>query len=506
MAKLLASHNAIVHNKFNGNSYLLGNDGVWQIVDHTNQCGNPEISHVWTAPDTQETKQPRYTASLTFPSIDKAIYSNGAGQFFILDTRNQPWSSLHCSNLLGAGRPFVVASSILSADENCLHIISHSIEHSDESQSKPCNAVEWLTLDAASFEPLRNRRYAFSGEIDHLDVTDSGMHFVGDDKRFTLTYDSNEPGPAEKPQDDPKDEPPKFFWMQGVEDIVIWLRLPININKREIKVTFKPSYMSILIRNERKLDGKLWGVIDSDSLTWTIDAGKKLLEVTMSKANTGLIWQRFLQDASLDGEEVNSPEMVTMILADEEDSNANSVPKAAYNTQELEECDGNDEKSRVYLHFSNAKGTQKVNVSDRQLLFYGHGSVCLRHDVDGLVWQFKSNDKGEFSFEHVDTFDALGYVQASKTQRRYTLCSPKRSYVAIIDCSRHVYIYKKPEAISQECELRNRKSGRNVQRIAKQYVWTFGQTSDDSHVVGALAKENVLMVATTRNIYCLKID
>merc|ERR1712008_381322 len=75
-------------------------------------------------------------------------------------------------------------------------------------------------------------------------------------------------------------------------------------------------------------------------------------------------------------------------------------------------------------------------------------------------------ENGNLRLEHVDTFDALGYVQASKSQRRFTVAAPDRSYAAIIDRQRHVYIYRKPEPIAEGCELRNRKSGQSVEKVA----------------------------------------
>ena len=174
---------------------------------------------------------------------------------------------------------------------------------------------------------------------------------------------------------------------------------------------------------------------------------------------------------------------------------------------------------------NNDKIMKKVNVGDRQVLFISTASglkertgnglrqLCLRHDVDGLVWQpvIEKNsgnaDSGSGSgirLEHVDTFDALGYVQASKSQRRFTMAAPDRSYAAIIDRQRHVYIYRKPEAIAEGCELRNRKSGQSVEKVAKQQVSTLDHDSED-FVVGAIATRKTVFVATCCNLYCLKI-
>ena len=51
---------------------------------------------------------------------------------------------------------------------------------------------------------------------------------------------------------EPKDPPPPFYWMQGMEDIVIWVELPHNTNKREIKVSMpRPSELRVSIKVKR---------------------------------------------------------------------------------------------------------------------------------------------------------------------------------------------------------------------------------------------------------------
>ena len=47
-------------------------------------------------------------------------------------------------------------------------------------------------------------------------------------------------------------------------------------------------------------------------------------------------------------------------------------------------------------------------------------SFCLRHDVDGLLWSL--NEK--FSLQHRLTFNAFGYVKASKCNEKFTKAAP----------------------------------------------------------------------------------
>ena len=100
-------------------------------------------------------------------------------------------------------------------------------------------------------------------------------------------------------------------------------------------------------------------------------------------------------------------------------------------------------------------------------------SLVTRHDVDGLVWRL-----GPDTVTHVATFPALGYVQASKTCRKFVSAPATWSYSAICDNSRHVYIYRQPQALAEETELRNRRSGQRVAAVARQQVVTLDTTAD----------------------------
>lgn len=52
-------------------------------------------------------------------------------------------------------------------------------------------------------------------------------------------------------------------------------------------------------------------------------------------------------------------------------------------------------------------------------------AFCLRHDVDGCVWQLDTPiDESTWPCEHVATFFAFGYVLASKQDKKFTCCSP----------------------------------------------------------------------------------
>lgn len=74
----------------------------------------------------------------------------------------------------------------------------------------------------------------------------------------------------------------------------------------------------------------------------------------------------------------------------------------------------------------------------------------LRHDVDAVVWlphasvPLSSSSSSITPWQHVSTFNALGYVQASKRERKFTTCAPNLEYAVISDGTRHVFIYMQP--------------------------------------------------------------
>lgn len=127
--------------------------------------------------------------------------------------------------------------------------------------------------------------------------------------------------------------------------------------------------------------------------------------------------------------------------------------------------------------------------------------LCLRHDVDGLIWQpGQTTDEIPQPWQHTATFNALGYVQASKRERIFASCPPNTSYVVLCDCVRHLYIYRQPSPTAND--LRNRKSGRVVGTIAKQQLISLDSTED---ILGMIATDLRIFVLTASKLYIVRV-
>ena len=139
----------------------------------------------------------------------------------------------------------------------------------------------------------------------------------------------------------------------------------------------------------------------------------------------------------------------------------------------------------------------QVSLGGRQVVFTGPspscqpGYFCLRHDVDGVVWLPHATSPANPSarWSHVTTFNALGYVQASKRERKFTTCSPDKTYAVISDGVRHVFVYMKPSKGSPNS--------------AVEYVHSLERSTD---VLGVVAADNgIVFLLTKKKLHILKI-
>merc|ERR1712226_315745 len=99
---------------------------------------------------------------------------------------------------------------------------------------------------------------------------------------------------------------------------------------------------------------------------------------------------------------------------------------------------------------------------------------------------------------HCATLSAFGYVQASKESKKFIVAPfPEVNYAALVDRSRHVYVYLQPQTLDEGMEVRNRKTGKRVAAIAKQKVITL---EDNDEILGAAATAQKLFILTNRFI------
>ena len=95
-----------------------------------------------------------------------------------------------------------------------------------------------------------------------------------------------------------------------------------------------------------------------------------------------------------------------------------------------------------------------------------------------------------------------GQSQASKTARKFISAPSSWGYSVISDNARHLYIYRQPQSLAAETELRNRRSGERVSKVAKQQVITLDSQGD---ILGLVALPASLVVLTQDKLFTCQL-
>ncbi|XP_068937168.1 nudC domain-containing protein 1 isoform X2 [Petaurus breviceps papuanus] len=467
----------------------------------------------------------RLCASLHFTSSTWATLSDGTGRLYLIGTgergngTSEKWEIVFNEDL---GDPFVIlhSISIAKSEDHSIATILLRVEKEelDRKGSGFYVSLEWVTISKINKEiqkyEITERKVLHGKSVPHYAAIEPGGNglMIASCKSFRFVHDEkqDEENKDEKLTDNNKE--PLYYWQQTEEDLTITIHLSEDVSKEDIEVRFSPDHISIALRKQPYLEGKLYSSIDHESSTWIIKEDKSL-EVSLIKKDEGLTWPELVLGDER-GEFIRDSAQCAAIaerlmhLTSEELNPDPDKEKPPCNAQELEECDIFFEESSSLCRFdgSTLKTTHVVNLGSNQYLFSAlvdpkeMPCFCLRHDVDALLWQPHSSQQDEM-WEHIATFNALGYVQASKRDKKFFACAPNYSYAALCECLRRVFIYRQPTAMSTV--LYNRKEGRQVGQVAKQQVASL-ETNDP--ILGFQATNERLFVLTTKNLFLIKVN
>ncbi|KAJ3089743.1 NudC domain-containing protein 1 [Quaeritorhiza haematococci] len=142
----------------------------------------------------------------------------------------------------------------------------------------------------------------------------------------------------------------------------------------------------------------------------------------------------------------------------------------------------------------------------------GMRPVCLKLDIDGLIYALgtPSIASDSFALNHVGTFPALGFVRASKKDRRFTFVTTKETgdvggWAVIVENKRHVYLYGNGGESQQQ-----QSSSRHL--YADQYIVDLDEDGDvemvdsttrgsgDSNVIGVQQIRGGIVVLRTGDL------
>uniref|UniRef100_A0ABI7WGX3 NudC domain-containing protein 1 n=1 Tax=Felis catus TaxID=9685 RepID=A0ABI7WGX3_FELCA len=479
---------------------------------------------VFRLPTDLTTYDNRLCASIHFTSSTWVTLSDGTGRLYLIGTgergnsASEKWEIMFNEEL---GNPFIIIHSIslMNAEEHSITTLLLRIEKEelDMKGSGFYVSLEWVTISKKNKD---NKKYEIikcdtlrGKSVPHyaaIEPDGKGLMIVSY-KSFTFVHVGQDLEENKNDNLSEKIKEPLYYWQQTEDDLTVTIQLPEGSSKEDIQVQFLPDHINIVLKGQRFLEGNLYSSIDQDSSTWMIKDNS--LEIFLIKKNEGLTWPELVV-GDKQGEFIRDSAQCAAIaerlmhLTSEELNPNPDKEKPPCNAQELEECDIFFEESSSLCRFDGItlKTTHVVNLGSNQYLFSvivdpkEMPCFCLRHDVDALLWQPHSSKQDDM-WEHIATFNALGYVQASKRDKKFFACAPNYSYAALCECLRRVFIYRQPTPMSTV--LYNRKEGRQVGQVAKQQVASL-ETNDP--ILGFQATNERLFVLTTKNLFLIKVN
>ncbi|KAK6185537.1 hypothetical protein SNE40_007746 [Patella caerulea] len=540
-SKLYGGYNHLIADPWHPDTvYFVDTDWSVRRVTVKSEVKIDNGSVVYSIPDSanQRLVPGRFNVSIVFPSSHLAVLSDGTGNLTLLSTddrdSNTTWQLLYRKEVLGSETYFHISDSVYHTDNETHHIecllihIDDISEDEDKYKTQFTPVINWISLssvdqkvwilersrcieDASPQTKIKD----ISGRLfDYAVLEKSGKAvLLACDKLMKLTSDSVKPVITSTDDDyemvGATSKEPRYTWSETEEDITVLFTVPLGISKADIYLTLTHDHIEFGIKNSSMLlDGDLCCHVDVEASTWTIQGQR--LELTLGKTESKT-WS-VIVDGDTSGEKTFDPQQIEAIhqrleaLTSDQQNPFPDREETPYNAQELEDCDVDIGMMLLRIDGETHHTTHQINLSE-QWLFSARldsnkpPSICLRHDVDGLLWQPDDNvTAGKAPWKHIVSFNALGYVQASKQQKKYSSCSPNCLFSVICDCSKHIYVYHRHSPINSP--LRNRKTGKQVNTIAKQQVVSL-DTADP--ILGLHTTNDKVFVITETSLYLVRI-
>ncbi|CAG8565862.1 5498_t:CDS:2 [Paraglomus brasilianum] len=281
-------------------------------------------------------------------------------------------------------------------------------------------------------------------------------------------------------------KPPPYVWQQTSSDVTVCFQLPHGTPGAAINYHFTRTHLSLTVNLSNNPPAPssttetsipqyvftpFFDFMEPESSLWTIETKIGLLTLHIEKKHHGTRWTHVFQhdDGVLETLDPNEfaefrerlERYTTGMLDDGGPESFNPLQHPI--GHEIEESIDYEGQSVIFawVDREGVVGAKTIG-SDHEFLCRqfehwqkkdqtGLPSVCLKHDVDGLVYAISHNadnrsststSSSPLAIDHVATFNAFGFVQASKREKRCMYHDPNHRFVVILEGSRHAFIYQ----------------------------------------------------------------
>lgn len=503
--KLLAMNNYLIADPWNDRTcYYIDLKGLLRKICITIETSIQIPSSVFKVDFNSSAKI--LPVSMSFPSSDKCLIVDDVGHCCLINTddrtstANAKWKTIFECNLIEDESCRVI---ILQSRQRChdsTNIIDMAVLKFHERESATLVYIEWVTIAKTGEKWSLGKRWVFK--------VSNVPFFVGFGKQSNTIHFGSQSKisiipnwEAELTQNDIEiadncDQTIYIYnWKQSDDDITISIPLVEGIAKEDILCKFMTKHVEIGAQNKGNikyfLNGNIFNEIDPGLCHWTIS--ENILEVSLQKNTEVRRWE-YVIEGDADREVIDD---VTMT----EVRGFQPTGLDGY-----EDCDDLPDSSSVLYCFGEnpEKFTHESSLASNQWLFncYHEQQHCivLRHDVDALMWTCDASQGNvECPWSHIATFNALGYVKASKQDVKYANCASNASYAALCESTRRIFVYHTCTAAS--APLRNRLTGKQA-HLSKQQVVTL---PSNAPIYGFHTANDMMFVLTAEELYVVKM-
>lgn len=532
--KMLGLHNHLFGERSIDGDSLYYIDSSWKInrinVSHLNpiECNN-EMSVVFDIPKPERSDEASFNVSLQLLShMGLALITDGFGKFYILDTNENSWKILYSEELVNIGGQFSIRDAKCIIFNNLLTVecVFLSIRNEDDTHCSILHIITFVENDKKTWGQTIFKELKCKGTIYYncLDRDEKDALIVVSDKPVNFVQDSQNPI-----QEKNTDRTKKIYtWSQNELQITLNINFSSTANieiaeqsltsseikEEDVLVLFTDDSLSVKLPGNIILEGKLHARILEEESSFKIE--DNALRIFLSKWEGGLMWPEVVigdrggeYDISKEGAERVHKKLEHLCTEEEVPNDEQHI----FNSEQTEDCDDADPVTAPILVRLDTgvthSATHRVNLNAHGILLTVPAgntatelpSIALRFDVDALVCKLGKNQKQTWDMWHDGTLYAFGYVQASKQQRKFTVCPPDLSYVAILESNRHIFLYRQGRAVNGGCELRHRTSGRRVAAVAQQQVISLGT----DELFGVYVTNTMMYVLTESELITLNV-
>ncbi|XP_014467548.1 PREDICTED: nudC domain-containing protein 1 [Dinoponera quadriceps] len=500
-ARLFAFHNHLYKNAHDMSCWFIDEDlAVWRF-DKNNSFDKMHILRAAKA----ELSKMTYNPSIGFTSNEISAISDGGEKLDILIGNKRqnvkvftadpvkPGVIMNVQHVQKGSRIIVTMCAIANDDPKKytqLTLLSYNLEFVE-------NEVKNITY-------IDRQILKVQGTIDYAYVEENGnyLHSICQDN---ISFDEGDVQKSEikveQPNIDSQIKIPKYYWSQDEDSLTVWVKIPKRCSaEQQPKISVKPLELCVAIGNEILIQGKCQHRLEENMATWR--RKEDTLQIDVSKYESGLMWSELIK-GDTGGERLPNEtlaaeihERLAHLCTDQQSDNSRDQPCVGFNAEQLEECDleGRDNfLQRIDLSTRTTTHLARLG-SNNHVLFTcerKHGQViCLRHDHDACVWMTDDtcDDGTRWDMRHIHNFPGFGYVEASKTNKKFCVAPINGSYIAIAEHARHIFLYEKPDIEA---------------KTSKQRIIDLSYES--SPIMGIVAMKTYLIVLLTDKLYCLQI-